>query len=202
MINIDWGDTDRLVEANAPKSSDKFLVDLGLLAGVRQRDSYMCGYLVFEAFLHMTPFTANEESLTVVRNCGLQASAEALREQVGSETLTSTQMRDLARNDREIWVTDSMLNYARERERAGDALARMVGEGMISVVTLTRENHAVMVVGVSDDKKELILWDPLSGYRKDEDMPNLRREPVGRDDYALVVAAKVNDVFGPRARQG
>lgn len=186
-------------EGEVVKSSDKLIVDPKLFKGQFQPDGNLCNYLALAAQIHTcNPDQSQAEiSKKVIENAGILKVAEMVRTQVGTPRLSNFQAQDEFRERAGIEPVYGATGLKqagiwKEGDNVGRAMASAIAnEGMLPSILLMSEDHVVLGIGTSDDKKEIIAWDALTGQGN----PRLRRISVDKDNMGMIIAAKVNPVF-------
>lgn len=182
---IIWGESGTDLEIII--RDDKLVIDPCLLENQTQTDLDSCNYLVLAALVHL----CNPEGVSPIpRRLGFKTVAKIIRGQVGTPRLSTWQMQEeLQKRLPNVRLVTGMLGYAKDNEESvGQAVVHMLEEGMLPAVMLQKENHAILPIGYSGDKLEVIAWDALSGRGN----PRLRRLPTNEDDLWLIAAARFN----------
>lgn len=177
------------------RSGDSLLVDPSLFRGQFQTDLDLCNYLVFAAQIHLCNLGSSGISRNIINSVGMKGVAELVRKQLGQPRLSSEVAVREFKSRNPNTETTSLPYFADDNETAGSAIVRMLEAGFLpSVVLGGVDGHAVLPIGFSADRQQLVVWDGLNG-RGD---PSLRRLDVSRDDLKVGLVAKINSGFDLR----
>ena len=184
------------LESSSPEvilENDSYLVDPKVFSGQKQTDGHLCNYLTTIAQVQLC---RNDSYLEDIKNFGgLKGAAEALRKEVGTPELNNFQARDVVSEripDSVEKITLMSLWEPADDLSVGEGVVKMIEQDFLPSVILEGERHAVLPIGVSENRQELIVWDALTGKGDSR----LRRVPVDTT-MSFNASAKINPVFKP-----
>ncbi len=193
---IVWG----VPSGEVVREGDTILPDLQLFENQAQPDGNLCNYVVAAALIHLGRAGDVSASLCIVERVGFLNVAQILKGQnSGEDRLTSIKLIDLVvdRVQKQSGeVVSGVLGVKETGYESGATVSmgrRLVGAlegGYISAIVIGGD-HSGLVVGHSEDKQELIVWDSLTGSGN----PKLRRLPVDDQSIAFQTAVKMNPAF-------
>lgn len=180
------------------RDGDRLLIDTKYFEGQTQTDVHLCNYLVFTAQLCLANYrdraTHSYYKSQLLEGLGVKKIAELIRKEVGTEELSNWQQREelASRIGQSAHYIERLTDFSPDsKESVGQALLRMLEIDMAVGVMLGNEGHAVLAIGYSSDKSEIIVWDALMGRGN----PRLRRINLNDPHLEVTTAVAVHPGF-------